>query len=99
MRIDESRQHRQLGQVDDLGAGRNRHIRANGPDALAFDDDDLVGGHCACLGVDETAGPDRGDLLRAGGLRRLGVNTEVKRDEQCSCKCEYNALRHRTDSF
>ena len=39
-------------------------------DAFALDEDDLIGGRRAGFRVDQAAGPDGGDLLRAGRLRR-----------------------------
>ena len=81
VRVDEPRQHGQVGQVDDLGTGGNGDAGTNLPDPFAFDDDDLVGGD----------GPDSGSIRRPALTAmtfcgpagwRLGVNTHgYERDE------------------
>ena len=60
VRIHQTRKHRQVGQVDHLGAGRDRDISPNGSDAAAVNQNDLVGSRGACLRVDELARPDGG---------------------------------------
>ena len=66
VRIDEPGQHRQLREVDDLGARRNRDMSA--PTCLIRSPSTRMIWLVATvpgLGIDQAAGPDRGDLLRA----------------------------------
>ena len=76
VRVDETRQHGQLRQIDDLGAGRDRHVGADGRDPLALDQDDLVGRGGAGFRIDQPAGADgdgAGRLRRRLRLRAIGA--------------------------
>ena len=73
MRIDETRQHRHLGQVDDAGAARLGLDLGHGPhrpDALAVDENPDVGLDLGGPPVDQPARLDQ-DGWRRGGRRGL----------------------------
>ena len=84
VRVDEAGEHGHPRQVDDLGAGRNRHVRADVPNPLAFGHDDLVGRRSAGLRVNQTPGPDGRGFLRSGRLpsASLGVQARAREAEQ-----------------
>ena len=62
VRIDQPRQHGECGQIDDFGACRNDDVGANCGEFPVLDENHLVGGDCAHLGIDEAASLDRRHL-------------------------------------
>ena len=80
VRIDEARHHRELRQVNHLGTRRHRHVRADGGEAPALDEDDGVPGDRTVRRIDQAAGADRGD--RTGRRRRRGPALGDERDRR-----------------
>ncbi len=77
MAVEKTGQHRRPGKIDDPGILGDAHVRTDGLDRRAFDDDDLVGGRGARHGIDQPAGfDDDGLRLGPGGQRK---NEEYER--------------------
>jgi hypothetical protein len=56
--IDEAWQNCRGAQIDDFCVGRNSYARADGGNAIAFDDDDLIFEKFVALAVEELAAFD-----------------------------------------
>jgi len=74
--IDESRKHRHVRKIKDLGALRYRYRCADGFDFVFANDDDLIGSNRALIGVDQLPGLDDGDL----GKRGLAPEKQAERE-------------------
>ena len=73
--IDQSRQHGGMAEIDDTGSGGRGDIGADLSDALAVDQDVLVGEHPAATNIDQFAGLDEDlFLVLGGGTAALGEN-------------------------
>ena len=73
MRIDEARQNRGLGQVNDGRTRRSLRARSVGHafNVVAANDDDLIAARRACLSIDQSAGTNHDNLrCRRTGLLR-----------------------------
>ncbi len=66
--VDQAGQDGGMAEIDDAGAGGSGNIGADLRDAVAFDQDVLVGEDLAGADVDEFASLDEDFFLRCGGL-------------------------------
>src|SRR5439155_2388109 len=79
--VDEAGQHRLAREVDDRRAAGNRHVGADGGDALAPNQDDGVLDRRPAAAVDERARPDRGDRDDRGLLGDEGERNKEERQD------------------
>jgi len=83
VRVDKPWHHCHARQIDNLGAGGNRHVRPDIADPVAFDEDDLVGEDATAVGIEQPAGADHGRC----GRRRL-LRGKHRREQQDECRAE-----------
>src|SRR5207245_1198616 len=65
--IDEAREHRHAGEIDDLRSRGNGEAFANGVDLVIADENDLIVERGTRIGIDQAAGSDGSDLGESKG--------------------------------
>ena len=81
--IDQPRHDGHPGEIDHGGSGRDRHLRADGPDGAPLDEDHLAGERRPALRVDQLARPDR---------RHLGAGAEARTEQQPEQNCPFHRV-------
>jgi hypothetical protein len=79
VRIDQARKHGRLTQVNDLSSCRNLDLslRSDGRDAVAHQQNHLLGQHLAALAVEQAAGTDRDNSRSRRALIEAAVGSHA----------------------